>query len=123
MKHQYIDGILYFYFYGDLDNLTVCNLKQICIDLIEKYQPKTVKLDFEEVTFVDSTGIGFVLARYKQLQKLHAQLILCNLSRVNQTLFKMSGIFQILKQHNNLQVRFSLFNERIGYVGVLIAWR
>ena len=70
MKHQYIDGILYFYFYGDLDNLTVCNLKQICIDLIEKYQPKTVKLDFEEVTFVDSTGIGFVLARYKQLQKL-----------------------------------------------------
>ena len=47
MKHQYIDGILYFYFYGDLDNLTVCNLKQICIDLIEKYQPKTVKLDLK----------------------------------------------------------------------------
>ena len=85
MKHQYIDGILYFYFYGDLDNLTVCNLKQICIDLIEKYQPKTVKLDFEEVTFVDSTGIGFVLARYKQLQKL----------------FKMSGIFQIMKHERN----------------------
>ena len=101
MKHQYIDGILYFYFYGDLDNLTVCNLKQICIDLIEKYQPKTVKLDFEEVTFVDSTGIGFVLARYKQLQKLYAQLILCNLSRVNQTLFKMSGIFQIMKHERN----------------------
>ena len=101
MKHQYIDGILYFYFYGDLDNLTVCNLKQICIDLIEKYQPKTVKLDFEEVTFVDSTGIGFVLARYKQLQKLHAQPILCNLSRVNQTLFKMSGIFQIMKHERN----------------------
>ena len=101
MKHQYIDGILYFYFYGDLDNLTVCNLKQICIDLIEKYQPKTVKLDFEEVTFVDSTGIGFVLARDKQLQKLHAQLIFCNLSRVNQTLFKMSGIFQIMKHERN----------------------
>ena len=101
MKHQYIDGILYFYFYGDLDNLTVCNLKQICIDLIEKYQPKTVKLDFEEVTFVDRPGIGFVLARYKQLQKLHAQLILCNLSRVNQTLFKMSGIFQIMKHERN----------------------
>lgn len=50
---------------------------------------------------MDSTGIGFVLARYKQLQKLHAQLILCNLSRVNQTLFKMSGIFQIMKHERN----------------------
>lgn len=70
MKHQFKDGTLYFYFYGELDNLTVCNLKQICIDLIDQYQPKTVKLDFEEVSFVDSTGIGFVLARYKQLQNI-----------------------------------------------------
>lgn len=101
MKHQYMNGTLYFYFYGDLDNLTVSNLKQICIDLIEKYQPKTVKLDFEEVTFVDSTGIGFVLARYKQLQKMHCELIVCNLSKVNQTLFQMSGIFQIIKHERN----------------------
>lgn len=101
MKHQMRDGILYFYFYGDLDNLTVCNLKQICIDLIEKYQPKTVKLDFEEVTFVDSTGIGFVLARYKQLLKMHGELIVCNLSKQNMTLFRMSGIFQIMKYERN----------------------
>lgn len=101
MKHQYIDGTLYFYFYGDLDNLTVCNLKQICIDLINKYQPKIVKLDFEEVTFVDSTGIGFVLARYKQLRKMNCELVVCNLSKVNQTLFKMSGIFQIIRQERN----------------------
>lgn len=37
--------------------------------------------------------------------------------------FTEEGQKQILKQHNNLQARFSLFNERIGYVGVLIAWR
>ena len=73
MKHQYKDGTLYFYFYGDLDNLTVCNLKQICIDLIEEYKPKIVKLDFEEVTFVDSTGIGFVLARFKTITKNEQQ--------------------------------------------------
>ena len=101
MKHQYIDGVLYFYFYGDLDNLTVCNLKQICIELIETYRPKVVKLDFEEVTFVDSTGIGFVLARYKQLSKMQAELFLCNLSKANKTLFNMSGIFQIIKHERN----------------------
>lgn len=101
MKHQYINGILYFYFYGDLDNLTVSNLKQICIDLIDKYTPEKVVLDFEEVTFVDSTGIGFVLARFKQIQKMHSELIVCNLSKVNLTLFKMSGIFQIIKHERN----------------------
>lgn len=101
MKHQMIGDTLYFYFYGDLDNLTVCNLKQICIDLIEKYEPKNVKLDFEEVTFVDSTGIGFVLARYKQLLRMKGELIICNLSKQNMTLFRMSGIFQIMKYERN----------------------
>lgn len=101
MKHSYIDGTLYFYFYGELDNLAVSNLKQICIDLIDQYQPKSVKLDFEEVTFIDSTGIGFVLARYKQLSKINATLIVCNLSHSNEALFNLSGIFSIIAQERN----------------------
>lgn len=60
-----------------------------------------VKLDFEEVSFIDSTGIGFVLARYKQLEKMDARLVLCNLSKSNQTLFQMSGVFQLMKQDRN----------------------
>lgn len=101
MKHQFKNNTLYFYFYGDLDNLTVSNLKQICIDLIEEYRPKIVKLDFEEVTFVDSTGIGFVLARFKQLKAMKSELIVCNLSKENSRVFQMSGIFQIIRQERN----------------------
>lgn len=101
MKHQLLDGVLYFYFYGELDNLTVTNLKQICIDLIEDYKPRMVKLDFEEVSFVDSTGIGFVLARYKQLSKQNAELVVCNLSKANERLFSMSGIFSIIRHERN----------------------
>lgn len=101
MKHQYIEDTLYFYFYGEFDNLSVSNLKQICIALIDKYQPAYVKLDFENVTFIDSTGIGFVLARYKQVAKYAGELIICNLSRTNMTLFHMSGIFQIMKHERN----------------------
>lgn len=101
MKYQYIDETLYVYFYGDFDNLTVSQIKPICIALIEKYKPRVVKLDFEEVSFIDSTGIGFVLARYKQLEKMDARLVLCNLSKSNQTLFQMSGVFQLMKQDRN----------------------
>lgn len=101
MKHQMIGNTLYFYFYGDFDNLAVQNLKQVCIDLIEEKQPEVVKLDFEAVSFIDSTGIGFVLARYKQLCKMGCKLIICNLSRTNQTLFHMSGVFQIIPYERN----------------------
>ena len=101
MTYTYQDGILYFYFSGDLDHLHVSRMKEKCIQLIEKYQPKQVKMDFQAVSFVDSTGIGFVLARYKQLSKFQAKLTLCNLSRANERLFQMSGIFQIIELERN----------------------
>lgn len=72
-------------------------MKQNCIDLIQYYQPKIVKMDFEKVEFIDSTGIGFILARYKQLLEMDSTLILCNLSHSNQTLFHMSGLFQLIQ--------------------------
>lgn len=97
MKYQLQDQTLIFYFEGDFDNLSVAKMKDECISLIDQYQPKLVKLDFLKVDFVDSTGIGFVLGRYKQLQKYGGEVILCNLSLVNQKLFHMSGIFRIIK--------------------------
>ncbi|MEG0290158.1 MAG: anti-sigma factor antagonist [Erysipelotrichaceae bacterium] len=101
MKHKRIANTLYFYFDGDLDNLTLSNLKQTCIDLIDQDPPSIVKMDFEKISFIDSTGIGFVLARYKQLARYNARLILCNLSPANKTLFHMSGIFQIIEYERN----------------------
>ncbi len=102
MKHQMIGNTLYFYFYGDFDNLAVSKIKDTCIALIDHFAPSAVKMDFEEVSFIDSTGIGFVLARYKQLKKMGSELIICNLSRTNQTLFHMSLIFQIIAYERNV---------------------
>lgn len=101
MRYQMIGNTLYFYFQGDFDNLCVQRWKQTCIDLIDRYAPAVVKMDFEEVSFIDSTGIGFVLARYKQLNKMGSRLILCNLSHTNQALFHMSGVFQVISHERN----------------------
>ena len=43
------------------------------------------------------SGIGYVLARYQQLRKWQGEVVLCNLTRLNQTIFEMSGIFQIIR--------------------------
>lgn len=74
-----------------------CRLKEESIALIERFRPQVLKLDFASVTFVDSTGIGYVLARYRQMQKLHGEVVICNLSDVNKKIFEMSGIFQIIR--------------------------
>lgn len=62
MKYEHKKDMLRFYFDGELDNLSVMRLKEESIALIERFRPQVLKLDFASVTFVDSTGIGYVLA-------------------------------------------------------------
>ena len=47
------------------------------------------------------SGIGYVLARYKQMKKAGGETIVCNLSRLNKTIFEMSGIFRIIRYERN----------------------
>lgn len=97
MKIENKNNQLIFYFEGELDHHVISLLKDRCIQAIEDSHPEKVILDFKEVSFVDSTGIGFVLARYKQVNAFHAQLTLRNLSRQQHSLFAMSGLFQLVQ--------------------------
>ena len=97
MKYEQEQEVLRFSFEGEFDNLRVMRIKDESIALIERFRPKVLKLDFADVTFVDSSGIGYVLARYQQLRKWQGEVVLCNLTRLNQTIFEMSGIFQIIR--------------------------
>ena len=101
MKYEQEQEVLRFSFEGEFDNLSVMRIKDESIALIERFHPKVLKLDFADVTFVDSSGIGYVLARYQQLRKWQGEVVLCNLTRLNQTIFEMSGIFQVAGNGGN----------------------
>ena len=88
-------------FYGELDHYTIQKIKEEAIMNIEKYKPKVVRLDFKKVSFIDSSGIGFVLSRYKQVKAYQGMLVVCDLSLLNRKIFEMSGIFQLVKEEKN----------------------
>lgn len=88
-------------FQGEFDNYTITQIKQECIDLIEEKKPKKVCLDFKEVSFIDSTGIGFILGRYKQCSRMNCELTLKNLSRQHRSLLAMSGLFQLINEERD----------------------
>lgn len=96
---------LYFEFSGELDNMEVLHMKQSVIQLIDKNRCQLVKFDFKDVTFIDSTGIGFVLARYNQIQAYGGELILKNVNSTVRKVFALSGIFSIIQVENSNERR------------------
>ncbi len=95
------NDVLYFEFSGELDNMKIAKLKPKTISLIDKYRCSVVKLDFFGVTFVDSTGIGFVLARYNQVKKYGGELVLLNVNTNVKKVFALSGLFSIIKEEKS----------------------
>ena len=64
-------------------------------DEIERYIPKRVVFDFNNVTFMDSAGIGMVLGRYKMMKMLGGSLEMINVHPSIKKIFEMSGILKI----------------------------
>ena len=63
------------------------------IDLfIEKYLPNLVVLDFSEVNFMDTSGIGLILGRFKLANKLGINLQVINARDRIKRIIEFSGI-------------------------------
>ena len=58
-----------FEFSGEMDNLRISHLKNVIIQLIDQYRCPVVEFDFKDVTFIDSTGIGFIKVENDDLRK------------------------------------------------------
>ena len=63
---------------------------------IQRRNPKRVILDFNNVYFMDSAGIGLIIGRYKFANMIGAKLELSNLTQSVRRIFDMSGILKLI---------------------------
>ena len=86
----------------EIDHHT-CEKIKSKIDLaIEFRKAKFLIFDFEGVNFMDSSGIGLIMGRYKLINKNGGQAIMINLKPAIRKIFQMSGIFKILSEDKDM---------------------
>lgn len=77
---------------GDIDHHTAKDIRETIDEYIEKYSPLFLKLDFGEVRFMDSSGIGLIMGRYKLMTSLRGKLKVINVPRNLERMIKLSGL-------------------------------
>jgi stage II sporulation protein AA (anti-sigma F factor antagonist) len=82
---------------GELDHHTAEKLRLQAEDEIEKNEIKHIVLNLEELHFMDSSGLGVILGRYKKIKKNNGEMIICAISPAVKRLFEMSGLYKIVK--------------------------
>ena len=80
------------YLSGEIDHHTAKNMRECIDNAIELNMPSLLVLDFSAVSFMDSSGIGLVLGRYRNLQKVGANLHISGASANIYKVMKLAGI-------------------------------
>ena len=95
VKIEFENEILLCRLCGEIDHHTTLPIRLDIDDRIENCRPKTVILDFSDVTFMDSSGIGLVMGRYKLLSEFGGDLEVTGLSNNSYKVMRLAGLDRI----------------------------
>ncbi len=100
IKIEKIDKNLIAYMDGDIDHHSAKDIREQIDIEIKNHLPSKLILDFKNVSFMDSSGIGLVMGRYKSMKEIGGGIQLKNLSSHISKVMKLAGIEKILKITN-----------------------
>ncbi|API90460.1 anti-sigma F factor antagonist [Virgibacillus pantothenticus] len=88
---------------GELDHHEAEQLRMEWKKVMYEHDVKHVVLNLEAMDFMDSSGLGVVLGRYKEVLQLGGEMVVCSISPPIRRLFEMSGLFKIVRLEENEQ--------------------
>jgi stage II sporulation protein AA (anti-sigma F factor antagonist) len=92
---------------GELDHHSADRVKARMEAAIESGQGEHIILSMKDLTFMDSSGLGVIIGRYKQITSRGGRMIVCDVSPPVYRLFEMSGLFKILSIEKNESLALS----------------
>lgn len=81
---------------GELDHHTASIFRQSVEKELEKEIKQNLILNVANLTFMDSSGIGVILGRYKQVKDRGGQVIICGLDKHHQRILQLGGLLKII---------------------------
>lgn len=95
-KYEDKDKLLVFEITEEIDHHLAEKMRRKMDNEIERYMPKKIVFDFNQVTFMDSAGIGMLIGRYKSIRRLGGVAELINVKPSIEKIFEMCGLLKII---------------------------
>ncbi|SDC38315.1 anti-anti-sigma regulatory factor, SpoIIAA [Paenibacillus sp. UNCCL117] len=86
---------------GELDHHTADAVKTRMEEAILRGHSTHIILSLKQLSFMDSSGLGVILGRYKQITGRGGKMVVCDVNPSVYRLFEMSGLFKILSIQDN----------------------
>ena len=99
---------------GEIDHHTAQELREKTENALIQMGGRNILFDFSGVTFMDSSGIGMLIGRYKQVQVLGGRMGIFSVNETIEEIIRLSGLNQLFPIFVTLQDAFSYVEGREG---------
>lgn len=82
---------------GELDQCSAQGIRRELDRLIEDPTVRRLVLDFEGMPFMDSSGIGVILGRYRAMRQRGGTVAVKNMNEHVKKVFCLSGMHQVIQ--------------------------
>jgi stage II sporulation protein AA (anti-sigma F factor antagonist) len=91
------------YLIGEIDHHSSVLIREKIDNTLSFKKPQHLILDFKNVTFMDSSGIGLVMGRYRLMQSFRGTLEIRNVTPQTKKLMELAGLgsIAIIKEIQN----------------------
>ena len=97
MTQCYALGTLTVCLTGEIDHHAVADMREQIDISINRHKPKKVIFDFENVSFMDSSGIGLIMGRYQMVNEYGGMIEIVRMPPYIKRVMKLSGVEKIAK--------------------------
>lgn len=80
------------YLYGEIDHHTARAVREEVDANLQRSLPKQLVLDFRDVTFMDSSGVGLIMGRYKLVKSMGGEIVIRNAREQIAKLMRLAGL-------------------------------
>ena len=77
---------------GEIDHHSARYMREEIDSICERTRPKELELDFSDVSFMDSSGVGLVMGRYRMMSQINGSLAVTNTPSSINKLMKLAGL-------------------------------
>lgn len=96
IKSRIHKKVLYLLLCGELDEHTANYTRNTLDEIFDKSQFERVVIDLSELDFMDSTGIGVLIGRYKKMKDKRIPIFIANPSTHVEKIFRITGLYEIM---------------------------
>ncbi|SIS62472.1 anti-sigma F factor antagonist [Alicyclobacillus vulcanalis] len=94
-------GIVVIELKGELDHHAVEQIRDRIEEQLSEHGYRGLVMSFRNIDFMDSSGLGLILGRYRSVSERGGKMALCEVNPTLRRLFEMSGLLKVIPVYDS----------------------